>query len=137
MLRFRGSAKPERYAKELVAHDIADLVEFAPAIPFEQAVTEMQQCSANMLIQDEIFKYQIPGKLYDYIQSQKPLLAICPAGSATANVCRALPNCWRVWQDDELASAIIALLAGQFTEPLDVQTAWQKACKNAIDLIAA
>jgi len=123
VLRFRGSAKPERYAKELAAHDIADLVEFAPAIPFEQAVTEMQQCSANMLIQDEIFKYQIPGKLYDYIQSQKPLLAICPADSATANACRELPNCWRVWQDDELASAIVALLAGQFTAPLDVQTA--------------
>lgn len=123
VLRFRGSAKAGRYDKELAALDIADLVEFAPAIPFEQAVTEMQQCSANMLIQDEIFKYQIPGKLYDYIQSQKPLLAICPAGSATANVCRALPNCWRVWQDDELASAIVALLAGQFTAPLDMQTA--------------
>lgn len=123
VLRFRGSAKPERYARELAAQDIADIVEFAPAVAFEQAVAEMQQCSANMLIQDEIFKYQIPGKLYDYIQSQKPLLAICPAGSATANVCRALPNCWRVWQDDELASAIVALLAGQFTAPLDMQTA--------------
>jgi len=123
VLRFRGSAKPERYAKELAAHDIADVVEFAPAIPFEQAVTEMQQCSANMLIQDEIFKYQIPGKLYDYIQSQKPLLAICPEGSATANVCSALPNCWRVWQDAELANAIVALLAGHFHEPLDALTA--------------
>jgi hypothetical protein len=123
VLRFRGSAKPERYAKELAAHDIADLVEFAPAIAFEQAVAEMQQCSANMLIQDEIFKYQIPGKLYDYIQSQKPLLAICPDGSATANVCRTLPNCWRVWQDAELATAISALLAGHFREPLDTATA--------------
>lgn len=123
VLRFRGSAKPERYARELAAHDIADIVEFAPAVAFEQAVAEMQQCSANMLIQDEIFKYQIPGKLYDYIQSQKPLLAICPAGSATANVCRDLPNCWRVWQDDELASAIVALLAGQFTAALDMQAA--------------
>lgn len=123
VLRFRGSAKPERYARELAAHDIVDIVEFAPAVAFEQAVAEMQQCSANMLIQDEIFKYQIPGKLYDYIQSQKPLLAICPAGSATANVCRDLPNCWRVWQDDELASAIVALLAGQFTAALDMQTA--------------
>jgi hypothetical protein len=123
VLRFRGSAKPERYAKELAAHGIADVVEFAPAIPFEQAVTEMQQCSANMLIQDEIFKYQIPGKLYDYIQSQKPLLAICPEGSATANVCSALPNCWRVWQDAELTNAIVALLAGHFHEPLDARTA--------------
>lgn len=122
VLRFRGSAKAERYANELSRYDISDLVEFVPAIPFEQAVAEMQHCSANMLIQDEIFKYQIPGKLYDYIQSQKPILAICPKGSATANVCDKLPNCWRVWEDDELKAAIMALMAGQFEPHLDIKT---------------
>ena len=137
VLRFRGSAKAERYAKELAALDITDIVEFVPAIPFEQAVAEMQQCSANMLIQDDIFKYQIPGKLYDYIQSQKPILAICPAGSATANVCTALPNCWRVWQDDELSSALVTLLEGHFSEPLAAGSANQYSRRARTGELAA
>ena len=78
----------------------------------------MQQCSANLLIQDEVFKYQIPGKLYDYIQSQKPLLAICPKGSATANACIDIPNCLQVWNEDEIESALITLLSGTISEPL-------------------
>lgn len=110
VLRFRGSALPGRYAQKLEEHGISELVEFVPAVPFEQAVAEMQQCSANMLIQDEVFRYQIPGKLYDYIQTGKPILAICPVGSATANVCAALPNCWRAWSDAELAAALEGIL---------------------------
>lgn len=118
VLRFRGSAKPGRFDAELAAHEIAGLVEFAPPVPFQQALAEMQQCSANMLIQDEIFRYQVPGKLYDYIQSGKPILAICPERSATANVCRDLPNCWRAWSDSESVAALAGILQGRFAPPL-------------------
>lgn len=117
-LVFRGSIKPNSCEALLRNLDIEELVQFLPAIPFEQAVIEMQQCSANLLIQDEVFKYQIPGKLYDYIQSQKPLLAICPKGSATANVCIDIPNCLQVWNEDEIESALITLLSGTISEPL-------------------
>jgi hypothetical protein len=117
-LVFRGSIKPDSCEALLRNLDIDELVDFLPAIPFEQAVIEMQQCSANLLIQDEIFKYQIPGKLYDYIQSQKPLLAICPEGSATANACIDIPNCLQVWNEDEIESALITLLSGTISEPL-------------------
>jgi len=110
LLRFRGSAKAGRFDPELAAHGVADLVEFAPPVPFQQALAEMQECSANMLIQDEIFRYQIPGKLYDYIQSGKPILAVTPAGSATARVCSRLPHCQRAWDDEELARAIADIM---------------------------
>ena len=120
VLRFRGSAKPGRFDAELAAHGVADIVEFAPPVPFQQALAEMQQCSANMLIQDEVFRYQVPGKLYDYIQSRKPILAICPERSATANVCAAIPNVWRAWSDSELTAALAGILKGQFAAPLEV-----------------
>jgi hypothetical protein len=110
VLRFRGSSKPGQYDRQLADANISDVVEFLSAIPFEQAVNEMHQSSANMLIQDEIFKYQIPGKLYDYIQTQKPILAICPPDSATANRCDSLPNCLRVWTHNEMYSALLSLI---------------------------
>lgn len=122
VLRFRGSSKPGQFDRQLADANIADVVEFLPAIPFEQAINEMHHSSANMLIQDEIFKYQIPGKLYDYIQTQKPLLAICPPDSATANRCKSLPNCLRAWTATELSTAVLSLIKGtaatlQLTEP--------------------
>ena len=110
---------------ELAAHGVAELVEFAPAVPFQQALAEMQQCSANMLIQDEVFRYQVPGKLYDYIQSGKPILAVCPERSATANVCEGLPNCWRAWSDGEMAAALAEILRGQFVAPLSAEASEQ------------
>lgn len=109
-LVFRGSGKAERFASALVQHQLTDLVQFLGPVPFAKAQAEMMMCSANLLIQDEIFKYQIPGKIYDYIQSGKPLLAICPPGSATAEVCQRLPNSLRVWQQQELADAIVRLM---------------------------
>lgn len=120
-LVFRGSDKPENCDSLLQTLDIVELVEFLPAIPFEQAVIEMQQCSANLLIQDDVFKYQIPGKLYDYIQSKKPILAICPKESATATACIEIPNCWRVWQEDEIESAIKSMLDRKLAEPLTAE----------------
>lgn len=118
VLRFRGSAKPGRFDAELAAHGVAELVEFVPPVPFQQALAEMQTCSANMLIQDEIFRYQIPGKVYDYIQSGKPILAICPQDSATARVCERLPNCRRAWEEDELVAALTDIMQARLGAPL-------------------
>jgi hypothetical protein len=110
VLRFRGSGPVEPHQAALQAADVQDLVEFCPAVPFEQSIAEMQSSSANLLIQDTVFQYQIPGKLYDYIQTRQPLLAICPAGSATANRCQSIPNCLRVWNDSEIYQALQQLL---------------------------
>lgn len=113
VLKFRGSVKPKEVDNTLEHLGISALVEFLPAVPFTQAQAEMMQCSANLLIQDQIFNYQVPGKLYDYIQSGKPLLAICPPDSATAQACLAMPNAVQAWQQDELTAALQRL----FTEP--------------------
>lgn len=111
-LRFRGSGSAEPHLAEIALSDVCDLVEFCPAVAFEQSIAEMQSSNANLLIQDTVFQYQIPGKLYDYIQTRQPLIAICPEGSATANRCNAIPNCLRVWHDDEIKIALEKLLNG-------------------------
>lgn len=103
ILRFRGApGAEEKLSSTLEQYGISDIVEFLPAISFIDAQAEMMNASANLLIQDEIFNFQVPGKLYDYIQSNRPIVAICPPDSATASVCRTIPSCEQVWKLDQI-----------------------------------
>ncbi len=111
ILKFRGTKKSEKIDVDLMRFSINELVIFLPPITFAEAQAEMMGSSANLLIQDEIFNFQVPGKLYDYVQSAKPLLAICPPDSATADVCRRVPDCLRVWQSSEIKSALQQLIS--------------------------
>lgn len=135
VLKFRGSAKAEKFASQLHRFGISELVEFLPAVPFAEAQAEMMGSSANLLIQDEIFNYQVPGKLYDYVQSAKPLLAICPPHSATADVCRRVPDCLRVWQSTEIKSALQHLISRPPADTIAVPDSFSRF-QGAVQLAA-
>jgi hypothetical protein len=89
---------------------ISELVEFLPATSFKSALAEMYQASATVLIQDEIFHRQIPGKIYDYISVKRPILAITPKNSATADLVKELHFAKSAWGTQEIASQLEELL---------------------------
>jgi glycosyltransferase involved in cell wall biosynthesis len=112
ILRFRGAPGAKEQLQSLLEKlNIVDVVEFTPAISFSDAQSEMVNASANLLIQDEIFNFQVPGKLYDYIQANRPIVAICPPDSATASVCRTIPSCEQVWQLEEIEQILCNLVS--------------------------
>ena len=84
ILNFRGTEN--NFKNELRSYDIKDLINFLPAISFAEALQEMSRASANILIQDEVFNRQIPGKIFDYISARRPVLALTPHNSATKTV---------------------------------------------------
>ena len=135
-LVFRGSIKPKNTDTIISNLDITDLVQFLPAIPFEEAVMEMQQCSANLLIQGETFCYQIPGKFYDYVNSKKPILAICPPKSATGIACSKISNSVQVWHEDEIEIAIISLLKREQRAPLSPEVIYSYSRKARTQQLA-
>ena len=90
--------------------NISDLIEFLPPVSFKSAVAEMQQASATVLIQDEIFHRQIPGKIYDYISVKRPILAITPKNSATADLMSELSFGVCAWGVSEIANSIKTML---------------------------
>lgn len=112
VLRFRGSGDPSRHLNSIHNAQIEDLIEFCPSVSFEKSIEEMHSSNANLLIQDTVFKYQIPGKLYDYIQAKQPILAICPPNSATSNRCKSIPNSIQAWSDNEIYQALLSLISG-------------------------
>ncbi|WP_348680804.1 glycosyltransferase [Alteromonas mediterranea] len=82
-LIFQGAGDGQDFLHHLDGLGIAKLVKFIPPVSFIYALSNMMQCNALLLIQDERFDKQIPGKLYEYLRTQKPLLVKSPTGSAT------------------------------------------------------
>ena len=109
ILTFRPGKK-DTFKTLLAELNISDLVEFLPSTSFDAAVAEMKQASATVLIQDEIFHRQIPGKIYDYISVKKPILAITPKNSSTADLIADLPFGISTWGADEIVTSIKSMI---------------------------
>jgi hypothetical protein len=110
VLTFRPGKK-DTFKALLAELNISELVEFLPSTSFNDAVAEMQQSSATVLIQDEIFHRQIPGKIYDYISIKRPILAITPQNSATADLIAEIPFGVNAWGAEEIAKKLHMMLS--------------------------
>jgi len=82
-LAFRGLPSAGPYESVLSELDITDLVAFKPSISYKDSLEEMMQASALLIIQGPLFNNQIPGKLFEYIRTNKPILALTPNNGAT------------------------------------------------------
>ncbi len=72
-------------------------ITFTPSLPHKQAVNEMLSCHALLLVQNatDAARKCIPGKVFEYIACEKPLLSICnsPSDLATQLDNWGLPFC--------------------------------------------
>ncbi len=61
-------------------------ITFTPSLPHKQAVNEMLSCHALLLVQNatDAARKCIPGKVFEYIACDKPLLSICNSPSDLA-----------------------------------------------------
>lgn len=63
------------------------IVQIEGYIPHRAAISAMQESDALLLLQPhESTRYQVPAKLFEYIATGNPILAIAPVGSATYNI---------------------------------------------------
>ncbi|MDX3772878.1 glycosyltransferase [Chromatiaceae bacterium AAb-1] len=78
-LVFRASQQEALLQPLLAKLDISDLVKLLPAIPYHEAIREMAQASALLLMQGETCNQQIPAKAYEYLYCQRPMLILSDA----------------------------------------------------------
>ncbi|MFT6905430.1 MAG: hypothetical protein ACJAS1_002086 [Oleiphilaceae bacterium] len=90
-LIFQGSGNGENFKTALNDLDITDLVRFTDNVPYLDSLFFMTKAAALILIQDKVFNLQVPGKLYEYFRSGRPVLTITPQGSATAKTASSYP----------------------------------------------
>jgi glycosyltransferase involved in cell wall biosynthesis len=108
-LVFRGASKV-RYASQIKKLNITNLVHFKDSVPYHESLSEMAATSSLLLIQGVLFKNQIPGKAYEYIRCNKPILALTPKFGATGELLSKVNGTNIVEEVDEIKGAITKLL---------------------------
>lgn len=87
-LVLRATAHDALYRPMLSTHDIADLVELAPSISYQEALGEMLASDGLLILQGSICNDQIPAKLYEYFRSGRPILGLVDPVGNTAEKMR-------------------------------------------------
>lgn len=86
---FRAPGDADK-VNSLAAHKgVADLVRVEPPVSHRDAVAEMQQADALLLLQGSRFEKQVPAKAYEYLRSGRPVLTLAPESSESARLMRA------------------------------------------------
>jgi glycosyltransferase involved in cell wall biosynthesis len=75
-LAFRGCGFEDVHQRELDRLRLNDLVKLLPPISYAEALQEMAQADACLLLQASNCNQQIPAKLYEYLYSRKPILPL-------------------------------------------------------------
>lgn len=122
----RGALDPDRFRIRFIGRvgvpglpacirelGLEHVVEFVPHVPRRDALQEMVDASALLVIQP-VTTLSIPAKLYEYMAAGAPILALAEAGGETARLVAEQASGIVVPADDEQAieRALLALVAG-------------------------
>jgi hypothetical protein len=113
------STKPfeVKFVGELQAREIERLEYLANAIQeygwkvtmtgnLSETQSKMECATAAGLLLLSVSHAALPSKLFDYMATGLPILAMSPVGSATWNICRQLPQAWQVDLDGRPQSGL-------------------------------
>ncbi|OUR99177.1 hypothetical protein A9Q81_11400 [Gammaproteobacteria bacterium 42_54_T18] len=114
---FRGGELSSKMALRIKQYGLEKNVVFLPTIPFAESIKEMQSVDALLVLQGEIFNNQIPGKIYEYVRSKRPIIALTHEDGATAKLCQDVPH------------AHIA----DMNDPLSIKLALQNLLESKVD----
>ena len=87
-IRFRASFQDELLRTLSAQYGAQDFLELCPAIPYREALAEMMQVDALLVMQASNCNAQIPAKVYEYLRAGKPILGLTDRMGDTANVLR-------------------------------------------------
>jgi glycosyltransferase involved in cell wall biosynthesis len=84
----RGTGHDSDIAPMIAEHGVGDLVTLAPPFGYADALSEMLAADILLLFQAANCNHQIPAKLYEYLRSRRPVLALTDAAGDTAATLR-------------------------------------------------
>ncbi|MCP5294303.1 MAG: glycosyltransferase [Zoogloeaceae bacterium] len=87
-LRLRATFHDEAIRPLVAQAGIDAFVEFAPPVPYRQALQEMFDADALLILQAAEVGTQVPAKLYEYLRVGKPILALTNPSGETAGLMR-------------------------------------------------
>jgi len=90
LLRFRAPVHSGLLRALAAQHGVTSFVEICPRIPYEEALREMLQADALVVMQGTNCNEQIPAKLYEYLRAQRPILPLSDPSGDTGTTLSAL-----------------------------------------------
>jgi len=91
-LIFQGAGNGKEFEKVLTNLNIQSIVKFEKPVPFLNALNNMVNADVLLLIQDKRFNKQIPGKIYEYLRTNKPLLVKADKNGETYKLAKQFQN---------------------------------------------
>jgi glycosyltransferase involved in cell wall biosynthesis len=84
----RASGHESEYQRDIERLDISDIVNLAPPVDYLAALQEMLSADGLLLLQASNCNAQVPAKLYEYVRSGRPILALADPAGDTARTLR-------------------------------------------------
>jgi glycosyltransferase involved in cell wall biosynthesis len=88
-VRFRAAGHDDLLRALAQRFGIEPFVELMPPIPYREALQEMLRADALLVLQAANCNEQIPAKLYEYVRTGRPIVALTDPAGDTAGVVRA------------------------------------------------
>lgn len=88
-VRFRAAVHDDLLRGLAAEHGVADIIELCPPIGYTEALREMLNADALLVMQAANCNAQIPAKIYEYLRSGRPIVALTDPAGDTAGALRA------------------------------------------------
>jgi len=87
IIRFRASVHDDLLNALARKYDISEFIDCQPPIPYREALAEMLNADALLVMQASNCNEQIPAKIYEYLRAGRPILALTdPVGDTAATL---------------------------------------------------
>jgi glycosyltransferase involved in cell wall biosynthesis len=113
-LIFQGAGAGSDYKSSILELGLEHVVKFIPGVAFTESLKNMLNADVLLLIQDEKFNKQVPGKIYEYLATGKPILLKTPLNSATHVVGKEHSGVYHASSLDATTEIITDLLHAKF-----------------------
>ena len=109
-LIFQGAGDGLQFKAILQELKLNNIVSFIQPTSFLLALVNMTRADALLLIQDSRFNLQIPGKIFEYFRTEKPLLIKTDKSGATAKLAQKNNQSFLAETQKEITEVLIKLI---------------------------
>lgn len=125
----RGSSAWPKLQRSLLELSIEDLVIFKEMTSYSASLVEMRKSNALVIIQGDMFKNQVPSKLYDCLACCRPILVTAKPKSATGLEAARLGISMVSDLPDDLVAMLEKIIKGQgkIMSDIDLESRQEKS----------
>jgi len=124
-----GANNQHIYCKYTASLGIDDIVSFYPQINHEESLSLLLSVDSLLIIQGKVFSSQIPSKAYEYLSSNKVILAITNNNSDTSALLMTYEGCFIAESKDQIYNALLGAISTEntFIRDHDKLSRWSRA----------